>query len=388
MIKKVPKLENAYHKLTVIEFASEFVLIYPLYSIMFSERTNISAAGVGLLLGLWQIAQIIAEVPTGIIADRFSKKYAIIAGKALKAICFVIWLMFPSFTGYLVGFMLWGIGEAFTSGAMQSYLYELGGKNASNSYLKSYSKLKALSNLSYVIAYGITFMIGTNYPLLLLLSSLPVAISCFVGFSLPQSKPAKIFSSKAIFADGISRLRSSKMTRRKFLEGLIVLATITTLIEIIVVNFRDFGVSSRIIPLVVAGIALVNAVLFWTLHYYEKFLKKHILLVAVISTLIYVFMFNLSTWWQVLGVIVASRYMRVAALMQESDLQKVIHDDSRATVLSIYSMSGKLLSAIQLFAVGAFAINGNITASTLGLIVITVVMFIAMYIYFESKTAE
>ena len=75
MISTVSKrFSSAYHKLVAAELLSEFVLIYPLYSIMFSERSGISAAGVGVLLATVYIVQILSEIPTGVIADRYSKK--------------------------------------------------------------------------------------------------------------------------------------------------------------------------------------------------------------------------------------------------------------------------------------------------------------------------
>ncbi len=378
------RFKNAYHRLIAVEFAGEFVLIYPLYSIMFSERSHISAAGVGFLLGAWQIAQILAEIPTGVLADRFSKKYSIIAGKALKTICYFIWLLAPSFTGYLIGFIIWGIGEAFASGATQAYLYELNDGSRSSSYLKSSSRLQALKMVSYVIAYIFTFIIGTNYPLLLVLSSSAVAIAFLLAFTLPASKPIMGNSNK-IIQDGIANLKRSRILRRKFIEGLIILSTITTLVEIIVINYRDFGVPPRVVPLVISAVALSNALLFWLLHQYEKKFRKYLIKIAVVSVTVYVVLFGFSTWWQVLGLFIASRFMRVAAVVQESDIQDDLEGNTRATVLSFYSLIGKLFSALQLYLIGVLAINNKIILPTLYLIVGTVLLYIFFNYWFKSS---
>ena len=376
------RFENAYHRLIAVEFAGEFVLIYPLYSIMFSERSHISPAGIGFLLGAWQISQILAEVPTGVLADRFSKKYSIIAGKAFKALCYFIWLLVPSFTGYLVGFIIWGIGEAFASGATQAYLYELNDGSRSTSYLKSSSRLQALKMVSYVIAYIFTFIIGTNYPLLLALSSSSVAIAFLLAFSLPASKPI-VSSSNRIIREGVASLKKSKPLRRKFIEGLIILSTITTLVEIIVINYRDYGVSPRIVPLVISAVALSNASLFWLLHRYEDKFRKYLTRIAVISVLIYLLLFNFSTWWQVLGLFIASRFMRIAAVVQESDIQDDLDGSTRATVLSFYSLIGKLFSALQLYLIGVLAVGGKITQPTMYLIIGTVLLYVFFKYWFK-----
>ncbi len=383
------RFKNAYHTLIAIEFIGEFVLVYPLYSIMFSDRSGISAAGVGFLLAATQIAQIVSEIPTGVLADKFSKKYSIIAGKGLKAACFAIWLVSPSFTGYLIGFLVWGVGEAFTSGATQAYLYELSeGDKSTKRYLKSFSRLKALTMVSYVFAYLTTFLIGPNYPVLLFFSSAAVFVAFALGFTLPDSKPLHNSNSTLIITDAVTRLKSSDILRRRFIEGLVILVTLTTLIEVIVINYRDFGVSLKLMPLIISVVALLNAVLFWLLHYYEKLFSRFIVTLSVLTTATYLLLFNQSLWFQVLGLFIVSRFFRVAAVIQESDLQDELHDNSRATVLSFYSLVAKLFSALQLLLLGIFAINNNITIPTVWMVVSTIIVFMCIHTIYkrQSKT--
>src|SRR5690606_27021077 len=100
-------------RMFVLAFMSEFIVIYPFYVIMFGERGDVSAAGIGLLLAIWMIVSVLAEVPTGVIADKFSKKWSLVLGHALQFLTFAAWLAAPNFIGYLVGFIIWGVGEAF-----------------------------------------------------------------------------------------------------------------------------------------------------------------------------------------------------------------------------------------------------------------------------------
>ncbi len=342
----------------------EAVLIYPLYSIMFSERSNISAIGVGFLLAAWQITQILAEVPTGIIADRYSKKYSIIAGRLLKALCFIFWFSAPNFKGYLIGFIIWGIGEAFISGATQAYLYELNEGKKDNNYLKSYSQLRSLQMLTYTVAYFCTFLIGPKFQLLIGLSIIMMFVSCFIALSLPIGKVISGQNMRAILGSAYYNLSNSKVLRRKFVEGLIVAGTLGMLVELIVVNYRDFGVNSRFVPLLISISTLITAMTFWGLHYYEKFFEKKVLVLLVVFTSIFIVMFKMSMWWQVLGLFIISRFMRILAIRQEAGLMDNISEDSRATVLSSYSLLQTLLSSLQIFLVGFFAVNNNINLPT------------------------
>ena len=65
----------------------------------------------------------------------------------------------------------------------------------------------------------------------------------------------------------------------------------------------------------------------------------------------------------------------VLAVVQEAGLMHDISPDSRATVLSSYSLITKLLSAVQIFLVGFLAINNNITTPTFWFVVVSLSFF-------------
>src|SRR5687768_8630211 len=71
-------------RIFALSFMSEFIVIYPFYVIMFGERGDVSAGGVGILLASWMIVSVLAEVPTGIIADKMSKKWSLVLGHVLQ----------------------------------------------------------------------------------------------------------------------------------------------------------------------------------------------------------------------------------------------------------------------------------------------------------------
>jgi MFS family permease len=175
-------------RIFALAFMSEFIVIYPFYVIMFGERGNVSAAGIGLLLAAWMVVSVLAEVPTGIIADKISKKWSLVLGRIMQLLTFTIWLIFPGFAGYLIGFMVWGIGEAFISGAFQAYLYESLDANHKKSFGKIYSRSSAFTMLAYMAAGFAAFLIGPHYPSLLVLSMAVSLVSLWITLSLPSTR--------------------------------------------------------------------------------------------------------------------------------------------------------------------------------------------------------
>ncbi len=373
-----PRFKSAYNRLVASQLVGESTLIYPLYSIMFSERSHISAAGVGLLLACWQITQILSEVPTGVIADRFSKKYSIMVGRICKVLCFATWFLFPSFGGYLAGFIVWGIGEAFISGAIQAYLYELNEGKKDSTYLKSYSRLKSLEMVAYTITYFFTFLIGPKFQLLVGLSVISAFVSFLITASLPTSQAIAHLSGKEILMGASRNLRTSPALRQKYIEGLAVAGTMLMLIELVTVNYRDFGASVKTVPLLISISTIVSAISYWTLHSYEKFFKKHVLQLLIVFLFVFVALFSTSTWLQIFGLFFVTRFMRVLNVTQESDLLEYTEAGSRATVMSSYSFIAKLISAGQIFLVGILAVNNKINLPTFWFIIGSLLLFAAL----------
>ena len=67
---------------------------------------------------------ILAEVPSGAVADRFSRRGALVAAGVLQAAGYLLWIVLPGFPAFAAGFVLWGLGGALMSGAQEALLYD------------------------------------------------------------------------------------------------------------------------------------------------------------------------------------------------------------------------------------------------------------------------
>ncbi len=65
-----------------------------------------------------------AEVPSGALADRFSRCRAVVVAGVLQAVGYGLWILMPGFAGFAAGFVLWGVGGSFASGAFQALVYD------------------------------------------------------------------------------------------------------------------------------------------------------------------------------------------------------------------------------------------------------------------------
>lgn len=58
------------------------------------------------------------------LADRFSRRWAVASAGVLQAAGYALWILLPGFAGFAAGFVLWGIGGSFASGAFQALVYD------------------------------------------------------------------------------------------------------------------------------------------------------------------------------------------------------------------------------------------------------------------------
>lgn len=70
------------------------------------------------------VANLLAEVPTGVLADRVSRKASLIIGTLIHIVLTYIMIVTDSFPVLVVTFALGGISAAFLSGADQALLYD------------------------------------------------------------------------------------------------------------------------------------------------------------------------------------------------------------------------------------------------------------------------
>ncbi|PDP88062.1 MFS transporter [Glycomyces fuscus] len=128
----------------------EFVLLYPLYALLFDE-TGLSVAQISSLFVIWSLSSVLVSVPAGAWADVVPRRHLLAAAPLLAACAFTLWLLWPGYWTFALGFVLWGAGGALASGAREALVYtELARRGASDRYARVMGVTRALD----VIAVG------------------------------------------------------------------------------------------------------------------------------------------------------------------------------------------------------------------------------------------
>jgi hypothetical protein len=116
---------------------------YPLYALFFLD-TGLTEEQISGLFALWSVTGFLAEVPTGALADRWSRRGSLALAGVLQAGAFTLWTVFPVPASFAAGLVVWGIGGALMSGAAEALVYDgLAAVGARGCYLRVSARMRA-----------------------------------------------------------------------------------------------------------------------------------------------------------------------------------------------------------------------------------------------------
>ena len=101
---------------------------------------------------------LLSEIPTGIVADVYSRRLSIIIGVFLIGLGFTIEGLIPRFAAVLASQLIWGVGYTFTSGANEAWIAdELGEQQLSPVYVRG----AQASQLGGLLGIGVSVALAT-----------------------------------------------------------------------------------------------------------------------------------------------------------------------------------------------------------------------------------
>jgi MFS transporter, DHA3 family, tetracycline resistance protein len=106
-----------------------------------------------------EISAFLFEIPTGIVADVYSRRLSIIIGYLLMGVGFLIEGLFPFFLPIILAQVVWGLGYTFTSGATQAWISDEVGEEKAN---KLFMRATQVGLVASLFGMGLAIWIGAN----------------------------------------------------------------------------------------------------------------------------------------------------------------------------------------------------------------------------------
>jgi MFS family permease len=367
-------------KTKIFSFFNQLIFAYSIYSLMFVSN-GLDIKQVGILLSTWSLTALILEVPLGFLADRYNRKHILALGILFKLIVFATWIIFPTFWGYLIGFVFWGISGALISGTFEAYIYdELVKYKQEKHYeniLGKISSLKLLGVASALFLGGIISEIG--YTLVLFLSILSCIIALVAILSTKSTKSIKSTGEKDIFKD-IKTIIPSVLKNRNLLilsfVFILLMAAYGTMDEMYPLLYKQLEIQNRFIGILGMIMYLFASLGGWLMSF-KKVSKRfniHVVILAII-----ICYFGLAITNSIVFVILVFPLASIITMFETfvtARIQEGLTSSIRATSLSILNMLKELVGIGCMLLVG-FVTDANIfnafyIASILGILALSI----------------
>src|SRR5919205_1350558 len=107
-----PRFVYLFIEFSASMFFSMMFVVTSLYEATVAGMTPVQLILVGTAL---ELSAFVFEVPTGIVADVYSRRLSIVIGYLLMGLGFLIEGLFAAFLPILLAQVIWGLGYTFTS---------------------------------------------------------------------------------------------------------------------------------------------------------------------------------------------------------------------------------------------------------------------------------
>jgi DHA3 family tetracycline resistance protein-like MFS transporter len=140
-----------------------------------------------LLVGsVLELTCLVFQIPTGLFADAYSRRWAVAAGTGLVGAGFILEGSVPQFASILVAQVIWGIGATLFSGAEDAWITdEVGEEAAGPLFLRSSQIAQAAGFIGIFIGVGLA-SIRLNLPLLIG-GGLFVLLAIYLYFAMTEA---------------------------------------------------------------------------------------------------------------------------------------------------------------------------------------------------------
>jgi hypothetical protein len=352
---------------------SELVPYYPLYALLFLD-TGLSDAQISALFAVWSVTGFLAEVPSGVLADRWSRRGVIVLAAVLQATGFAVWAAAPAAWAFAVGFLLWGVSSAMVSGAIEALVHDaLAGVGAAGHFGRVNGWMSAADLIAQVpaaFAASALFVLG-GYPLVGWVS---VAVCLAAGavalrFPEPPRERAGDTSLLDTLREGVAET-VHRPPVRVIVLAVALLGGLDAVEEYFPVMAGSWGVPTAVVPVAVLALPLTGGVGAALAGHAQRLPARALLvLLAGASACLAVAVVWARPPALAAVAVFYGIYMAVL-VVAEARLQARITGPHRATVTSLAGL-GTELASLPVFA--AWALGGPVAIVVLFLAVVPVV---------------
>jgi MFS family permease len=352
-------------KVVLIAFFSRLYFIH--INALYLHSRGLSLLEINSIESIIIAAIFLAEVPTGIIADRVGRKWSVVVALLCQTTGEFLYLFGETYAAFALIAILAGVGFAFASGATESLVYDtLPLEDREQAMKHAMGNIGSAGQLGFFLAPLIGGMVASSmamdrFLLVIFMTACSVLVAFLISLMLhepAQSQPSESPSTLAIFRSGLSELCNNRR-----LQHITLLIVFTATFGGSLLTFSqpyliDHGVSTFVIGVALAAGSLLATLAQKYVYLLESVLGKRggVFVAAILPGVLYMFLAAASGAVIIFLLIVFTYGVNELRKPLFSAYQnKLIASRHRATMLSLMNMFTSMYVAVMSIAYGALA---------------------------------
>lgn len=377
--------------LYIAAFFQAFNLWYAIEK-LFMSGIGFDDAAIALAVALFTIVTLLVETPSGILADRWSRKGVLIIASLAMIICSVIAGLSDSVPMYMIALLFIGVYYAMYSGTYEAVVYDvlIDETKSGQGFEKYYGRLQIFSSIALVGGslvsgivsqmYGLQVVYFLTVPFMILSI---IALLLFKEPSLHKARVAVRFNKQLL--DTFKTVSQAGPVR--WLVAGLIIATLTTSL---IFEFNQLWYIALTLPIVLFGVtnALVQACLgiggfIAGIARQSRFVIACIAIVMVISS-------SLLTM-QVSGVVIVGQVILQSLLVAVTiiiarRLHDAIPSNNRAGIVSAISTMSKLAFVPVALIFGLISREQSVFSSAWLVVALVILLLPVLYKIFVANS--
>lgn len=330
------------HRLCAFVFFWDLVFVYAIDKLLFLSR-GLTMPQVALLMSVWAGANILLEIPSGILADRWNRKYLLVISGVARVLMCAAWLFVGSFWGFLVGLVFLAVSQSFLSGTAQAYLHDALSENGrEEEFEQNWGLVESARLAGLAIAWTVGGLVsGTSYVPSIVLS-LGSGVLCFlVALALPNIRRVIASTEENPFhhlAASLTYAWKHDAILRIFLFAAIVRSSYVIVDEYWSVFFDSLGVSPTVFGMLVGISTLSGSAAGLVAHRFKSRPWATIGAGTILLSVVLATSFFSRSVAVVPLMLSPELIVGVLYVLSEGQIQKHAAKDKRATISSVASL--------------------------------------------------
>ncbi len=374
------EFETNIKKVYLLNFISSFHLFSAVLVPFFTLWGRINFTQLMILQSIFHLTIVMAEVPTGVVADKIGRKHSLGIGNLIVAFAAIIYASYPSFYVFVVAEILFGIGVSFLSGAGEAFIYDtlraIGKESISKRVFANANKAQLLGiGISAPVGSVVAHYFGLRAPMLL--NSIPFFFAFLITLTMvePRHYRKHDMTYLSILKRGVKTIKEKREVRVLAMDMVLVATLCYLYIWLYQPKLMQISFPIALFGVVHVFIILGEVAVLHLLERIEKLVggKKNYLLVSAIIPAICFVLLAISTRWYVVipAIITGMAFGMTRKTPMISYINKFVESEARATVISFITLARSLLISVVNPMVGkGMDVSLNATLLIVGLLLL------------------